>query len=57
MRMKMPKNLAMLLLAIWLILFSVLTAPFLGVSFTHIGDLLAILGIAALAPAIDGTCG
>ena len=47
MSVKMPKNLGMLLLAVWLILFGVLTAPFLKVSFAHSGDLLAILGIAA----------
>jgi hypothetical protein len=46
MKMKMPKNLGMLLLAIWLILFSLLTAPFLSISFAHSGDLLAVLGIA-----------
>jgi len=45
--MKMPKNLGMLLLAIWLILFGLLTAPFLGFGFAHSGDLLAVLGIAA----------
>ncbi len=45
MRMKMPRTLGMLLLAIWLILFSLLTAPFLGISFAHSGDLLAVLGI------------
>ncbi len=45
MRMKMPRNLGMLLLAIWLILFSVLTAPFLGFRFAHSGDLVAVLGI------------
>jgi hypothetical protein len=44
--MKMPKNLGMLLLAIWLILFGLLTAPFLHLSFAHSGDLLAILAIA-----------
>jgi hypothetical protein len=44
--MKMPKNLGMLLLAIWLILFGLLTAPFLNLSFSHSGDLLAALGIA-----------
>jgi hypothetical protein len=44
--MKMPKNLGMLLLAIWLILFGLVSAPFLSVSFTHSGDLLAILAIA-----------
>lgn len=47
MTMKMPKNLGTLLLAIWLILFGLLTAPFLSVSFAHSGDLLAALGIAA----------
>lgn len=47
MSMKMPKNLGMLLLAVWLILFGVLTAPFLQFRFAHSGDLLAILGIAA----------
>jgi hypothetical protein len=42
-----PKNLGMLLLAVWLILFGLLTAPFLGVSFSHSGDVLAVLAIAA----------
>ena len=45
--MKMPKNLGMLLLAIWLILFGLLTAPFLSLSFAHSGDILAVLAIAA----------
>jgi hypothetical protein len=45
--MKLPKNLAMLLLAVWLILFGVLTAPFLKLSFAYSGDLLAVLAIAA----------
>jgi hypothetical protein len=45
--MTLPKNLGMLLLAVWLILFGVLTAPFLGVSFAHSGDVLAVLAIAA----------
>ena len=45
MKMKMPNNLGMLLLAVWLILFGVLTAPFLRFSFVHSGDLLALLGI------------
>ena len=44
--MKMPKNLGMLLLAIWLILFGHLTAPFLRFSFSYSGDLLAVLAIA-----------
>jgi hypothetical protein len=47
MSMKMPKNLGMLLLAVWLILFGVLTAPFLNFSFAHSGDVLAVLGFAA----------
>jgi hypothetical protein len=45
--MHLPKNLGMLLLAIWLILFGVLTAPFLHISFEYQGALLAILAIAA----------
>ena len=45
--MKMPKNLGMLLLAIWLILFGLLTAPFLSLRFAHSGDLLTVLAIVA----------
>jgi hypothetical protein len=45
--MKLPKNLGMILLAVWLILFGVLTAPFLKTSFAHSGDLLALLALAA----------
>ena len=45
--MNLPKNLGMLLLAIWLILFGLLTAPFLGFSFAHSGDILAVLAIVA----------
>ena len=45
--MRLPPNLGMLLLAIWLILWGVLTAPFLGVQFSHSGDVLAVLAIAA----------
>jgi hypothetical protein len=41
------KNLGMILLAIWLILFGILTAPFLHLSFSHSGDVLAILAIVA----------
>ena len=44
--MKAPKNLETILLAAWLILFGLLTAPFLRVSFAHSGDLLAVLAIA-----------
>ena len=38
--MTMPKNLGMIVLAVWLILFGLLTAPFLGLSFSHSGDIL-----------------
>jgi hypothetical protein len=44
--MKTPKNLGMILLAVWLILWGVLTAPFLKFSFAYSGDLLAVLAIA-----------
>jgi hypothetical protein len=42
--MKFPKNLGMLLLAIWLILTGLL--PFLKINFAY-GDILAVLAIAA----------
>jgi hypothetical protein len=45
--MKAPKDLGMILLAAWLILFGVLSAPFIRVSFAHSGDVLAVLAIAA----------
>lgn len=45
--MKLPANLGMTMLAVWLILFGILTAPFLKVSFAYSGDLLAVLAIAA----------
>ncbi len=42
--MNMPTNIGRLLLAVWLILlYGILAAPFLGVSFSHAGDLLAVL--------------
>ena len=44
--MKLPTNLGMILLAVWLILFGILTAPFLKLSFAYSGDLLALLAIA-----------
>ena len=44
--MKLPKNLGMLLLAVWLILFGLLSAPFLGFGFAHSADILALLAIA-----------
>ncbi len=45
--MKTPKDSGMSVLAAWLILFGLLTAPFLKISFAHSGDVLAILAIAA----------
>jgi hypothetical protein len=45
--MKLPKNLGIMLLAVWLILFGILTAPFLKFSFAYSSDLLAVLAIAA----------
>jgi hypothetical protein len=45
--MKLPKNLGMLLLAIWLIAYGVLTAPFLHIVVPHSGDFLAGLAIVA----------
>jgi hypothetical protein len=35
----------MTLLAVWLILYGVLMAPFLDLHFAHSGDLLAVLAI------------
>src|SRR6516225_11253522 len=45
--MRLPKNLGIILLAVWLILFGLLMAPTLKVSFAYSGDLLALLAIAA----------
>jgi hypothetical protein len=45
--MKLPKNLGMILVAVWLILFGILTAPFLKFSFAYSADVLAVLAIAA----------
>lgn len=45
MRMRVTKNLGMLLLGIWLILSGLM--PLLGLSFPGIGMLMAILAIAA----------
>jgi hypothetical protein len=42
---KLPNNLGMLLLAVWLLLFGILNAPFLKFNFSHSGDLLALLAI------------
>ena len=43
--MRVPKNLGRTLLAVWFILFGLLTAPFLKVSFAHSGDVLAVLAV------------
>lgn len=43
--MTLPKNLGKILMAVWFILFGVLTAPFLRLSFAYSGDLLAVLAI------------
>jgi cell division protein FtsW (lipid II flippase) len=42
----MPKNLGMILLAVWLILFGLLTTSFLNISFARSHDVLAVLAIA-----------
>jgi hypothetical protein len=42
-----PKNLGMILLAVWLILFGLLSASFVGISFSHSADVLAVLAITA----------
>jgi hypothetical protein len=43
--MRFPKNLGMILLAAWLILFGLLTSSFLKVSFASANDLLAVLAV------------
>ena len=43
--MKAPSNLGMILLATWLILYGVLSAPLLKVQFNHSGNILAVLAI------------
>ena len=43
--MKAPSNLGMILLAIWLVLYGVLSAPLLNVQFNHSGNILAVLAI------------
>jgi hypothetical protein len=45
MSMNLPSNLGMLLLAVWLIAWGVLTAPMLGVSFAQSANILAVLAI------------
>jgi phosphotransferase system glucose/maltose/N-acetylglucosamine-specific IIC component len=43
--MKMPKNIGTILMASWFILFGVLTQTFISISFSHSGDVLAVLAI------------
>jgi hypothetical protein len=43
--MKMPKNIGKIVMAVWFILFGVLTAPFLNFSFSHSADVLAVLAV------------
>lgn len=45
--MKTPKDIGMTVLAVWLILHGLLSAPFLKISFAYSGDVLALLAIAA----------
>jgi hypothetical protein len=44
---KLPKNLGSILLAVWLILYGLLTAPFLRFGFTYSEHVLAVLALAA----------
>jgi hypothetical protein len=43
--MRMPTNIEKIVMAVWFILFGVLTAPFLKISFAYSGDVLAVLAI------------
>jgi hypothetical protein len=43
---RVPKNLGRILLAVWFILFGLLTAPFLKIGFEYSTSVLAILAIA-----------
>ena len=43
--MKLIPNLGLILLGVWLILFGILSAPFLAVRFSHSADVLAVLAI------------
>ena len=45
--MRVPKNLGRILLAVWFILFGLLTQSFLKFDFAHSTNLLAVLAIAA----------
>ncbi|HZY87432.1 MAG TPA: hypothetical protein VFE78_21525 [Gemmataceae bacterium] len=43
--MRLPKNLGMLLLAVWFILFGLLMTPALGLTFRYGPDVLGVLAI------------
>jgi hypothetical protein len=43
--MKMPKIMERILMAVRFFLFALITAPFLGVNFSHSGDVLAGLAV------------
>ena len=45
--MKSPKDLGMMVLAVWLIVFGLLNVSFLKISFAHSGDVMAVLALAA----------
>lgn len=45
--MRMPKDLGMTVLAVWLIVHGLLSAPFLQIRFSHSGDVEAVLAVAA----------
>jgi hypothetical protein len=45
--MTLPRNLGTTLLAVWLVVFGVLTNSFIKINFEHSQDLLATLAIAA----------
>lgn len=43
---KSSRNFGMMLLAVWMILFGILTAPVLNLNFGYEGDLLALFAVA-----------
>jgi hypothetical protein len=45
--MTFQRNIGVIVLSVWLILFGLLTAPFLKIRFEHSVDLLAVLALAA----------
>jgi len=40
-----PRNLGRILLAVWFVLYGLLMASFLHLSFAHAGDVLAVLAV------------